>query len=378
MAKANDALKLALGKPEFRDIDGEKEDYSTQLYSALFYVHNVVEYKTLKKETLAFVGKHLADSVDTDTLKKLSDSWFASVGKFCYISEYGGKLTEKHMESIERMVNEMISSNTARQEAAAAKAEDEEEKAPTVVTNKPGIQDYMREKAMEVCGEFEEIFDEYNANPAKVELNQTPRAIMQAEQLKAGHLRFVIQAYEPMVAELTEALDGKDQELRDAYGFLTKPQLRKLLAYVESIISDATFLKNANVTQRKPRKKRAVDIGKLVSKLKYQELGEGVASEKPIHIMGAKEVWVYNTKTRKLGHYIAFDEQGLTVKGTSIKNFAEKSVQRNIRRGADFSLAKFVKGNKSGRNRIYKELKGIETKLNGRTNDHTLILKVEK
>ena len=145
MAKADAALKLALEKPDFREIVAGQDDYSTKMYDGLFYVHNVVEYKTLKKETMEFVAKHFADTVDLGMLKKLSDTWFASIGKFCYIANYGAKLTDKDISSIERIANELTASNNARLEAAALKAEAEEEAAPTVTTPKPGIQDYMRD-----------------------------------------------------------------------------------------------------------------------------------------------------------------------------------------------------------------------------------------
>ena len=85
--------------------------------------------------------------------------------------------------------------------------------------------------------------------------------------------------------------------------------------------------------ERKPRKKE-VNITKLVSKLKYQKKDSALSlvSTNPVDIVGAKEVWIYNTNTRKMGKYIANDLTGLTVKGTSILNFSPHSAEKTLRK----------------------------------------------
>lgn len=376
MARATDAIKLALSKPDIKLIDAEKDTYKSEMWKSLFYIHNAIEAKRLKKETLAFVAEHMLD-LDAKILNKLSDVNFDAVGKWCYMVTHGAKLADNEMDSIKRILIEMEANTKAKIEAAPA-AEDVEEKPAKV--NKPGIQDYMRIKAAEVCGDFEGMFDEYCANPAKYKLDADPKSILGVADLKAGHLRYVVKFYEPIVAELEEAAAGEDRELREAYDFLTKPQLRKYAAYAQRIVDTAKFMRDANVTQRKPRKKKPVDMAKAVAKLKFKDKDTDldITSARPVHIVGANELWVYNVKTRKLGHYYAHDSAGLQVKGTSIKNFTEKSTQRTVRKGSPLDLKSLIAANKSTRNKQFKELKGIETKLNGRTNEHTLILVIDK
>ena len=81
-------------------------------------------------------------------------------------------------------------------------------------------------------------------------------------------------------------------------------------------------------------------LSKLVEKLKYLKTDDKfkIASVQPDQIIGASELWVFNTKTRKLGKYIAKnidpkglgrDGSGLSVKGTTIIGFDETtSIQK--------------------------------------------------
>ena len=93
-------------------------------------------------------------------------------------------------------------------------------------------------------------------------------------------------------------------------------------------------------------------------------------------ILEANELWVYNTKNRKLMHYVAEPMVGgLGVKGTSIVGFdAKQSTQKTIRKpeilkGADkLARTKFEK--------LYKELTTTDTACNGRLNEHCILVKV--
>lgn len=54
-----------------------------------------------------------------------------------------------------------------------------------------------------------------------------------------------------------------------------------------------------------------------------------LVSINPVDIVGAKELWVYNIKSRKLGKYVAEEYKELSVKGTSITGFNEsQSIQK--------------------------------------------------
>ena len=335
--------------------------------------------KDLTKEVKKWTKKHT--ELDPKILFTLPDGKFESVGKFCLIENEGGELEEKNRDTLLTLLNTIYDEAVSKKKAKDADVESD----TTNDKEKPkrkNIQDHMREKAAEVCGDIEGWIDEYVTDPNK-ETDLRKRDVKKHflnTKLKTGHCRFVKLFYEPEIAELKEVLGGADSDLKEGYSHLNKIQVKRILEFYENIIKVTEHLKASGTATKKPRKKKATDINKMVSKLKYLEKDSvtGVESIKPIHIVSAKEVWVYNTKTRKLGFYVAADDSGLSVKGTSIKNFSEKSVTRTIRKTSKFSLKKFAKASKTNKKKEFKDVNSLETKLNGRTNEHTLIVFVEK
>jgi hypothetical protein len=89
-----------------------------------------------------------------------------------------------------------------------------------------------------------------------------------------------------------------------------------------------------------------------------------------------KELWIYNSKTRKLGKYVASDFNELGVKGTTIINFDEtKSVQKTLRKPAE-QLKEFKAAGKVQLRKFLEEINAVDTKMNGRINEETILLKV--
>ena len=84
---------------------------------------------------------------------------------------------------------------------------------------------------------------------------------------------------------------------------------------------------------------------------------------------------MFNTKNRKIGKYIAEEHSTIKVKGTTLQFFDENtSVQKTLRK----PLEQLKDFNNSGKVQLRKFLSKItttETKLNGRFNNDTVILK---
>jgi DNA-directed RNA polymerase beta' subunit len=95
-------------------------------------------------------------------------------------------------------------------------------------------------------------------------------------------------------------------------------------------------------------------------------------------LIGAQGAVVFNVKTRKLGIYIAKTSAGLSVKGTSIINFTEKSMQKTLRKPAE-QIKEFKEQNTQKRVfDWFSKIKATDILLNGRINAEIMILKVLK
>jgi hypothetical protein len=102
-----------------------------------------------------------------------------------------------------------------------------------------------------------------------------------------------------------------------------------------------------------------------------------LVSINPADIVGAGELWVYNTKSRKLGKYVAKEFAELSVKGTSIINFDEnKSVQKTLRKPEE-QLKEFKAAGKVQLRKFLDDIKAVDIKLNGRINEEIILLRIQ-
>lgn len=345
-------------------IDFNKPNYKDLLARECSHLHYELDTKERRESTIKWAKEH---GKDVKALNKLSDYDFDVVGKYCYIMNNGGVLDPKLMSSLDRQFDTLIESVKKKKEPTQT---DEPKK------NVVGIQEYLEEHASTVCSIFDGWVDQFMENP-KFEFDlKSIKGIFQSNNFKTGHYRFVNKFYESAYKEMKDLLHG-DEDLKEGYSYLTKPQMKKLHAFYEELLSTANFLKNSG-TAKKPRKKKAVDVAKLVSKLVYKKQDGDLISVNPVHIVGAKELWVYNIKTRKLGVYYTLDDAGLTLKGSAIKNFSEKSVEKTIRKGSKLNLKTFITGGKVAKKNAFKDVNSMEIKLKGRINEHCILLCVEK
>ena len=176
-------------------------------------------------------------------------------------------------------------------------------------------------------------------------------------------------------------------QLKEGYGHFKKADVRNYRIAINELIIALDFVIDTAKATRKPRKPKVYSADKLVAKLKYLKLDEKfkLASINPADIVGASELWVFNSKTRKLGKYVAKnidpkgmrrEGSGLTVKGTTILAFDEaKSVQKTLRKPAD-QLKEFKDAGKVKLRTFLEDIKTTDTKLNGRCNPETILLKV--
>ena len=104
----------------------------------------------------------------------------------------------------------------------------------------------------------------------------------------------------------------------------------------------------------------------------------GLSSVPPTDIIDATALVVFNTKNRKLGIYYAEEHSTFKVKGTTLQFFDERlSVQKTVRK-PDEVLPNWKKITKHKLKPQFGYLKTTETKLNGRFNADTIILRAFK
>lgn len=261
-------------------------------------------------------------------------------------------------------------------------AKAEEKKSKPVVS----IQDRMKEQCTPLMAEWEHYIDQLVDGDFDVK-SFDPYNEMRAysiASIKPAHAKVIKEEFDAQYREALEVLEWTDEDIKEAYQNFTPKMRKEFVALYEKINTACDTMIQTGKATRKPRKPKAVSKEKMVAKLKYQvnDPALGIASIDPTEVAHANELWVYNTKTRKLGIYHALNKDprnmgrdGLTVKGTTVQAFDEEaSVQKTLRKPAE-QLQNFKGNAKTKYQKAFDEIKTTDTKLNGRFNDNTIILK---
>jgi len=202
-------------------------------------------------------------------------------------------------------------------------------------------------------------------------------------KLNVSQMNEVKDYYAKSLSELKEAFNSGDPEIVEAYEvYDTKTAnnkyLRLLIKLLEGINEE---LVNQELLKfiSKPTKKCKTKVKtpeELTKKVKYlKESEDPKLKSVPVEkLVGASQVYIFNTKDRKLHYYFA--PAGITVKGSTMSNFdSSKSYAKRIRKPEVF-LNDLLKAPKVRSAKQLETVKAVSSKLTGRINAHCIILKV--
>ena len=253
----------------------------------------------------------------------------------------------------------------------------------------PTIQERLEEATIEKMEEFDEWEDDWlrdsKNNPL---IKKNPLNYFKKYEMNLGHLRFVDQFYRGQWEELQELnnlpapkkRDDMQQQLAEGYETYSKKEIKELTDFYKRLFDAIEIVKAEKKQTRAVRRPKQKSAAELVKKLKFKSSdGDfGLSSIPPADIIDATALVVFNCKNRKLGIYYAQEHATFKVKGTTLQFFDEKlSMQKTVRK-PDEVLPNWKKITKHKLKPQFGYLKTTETKLNGRFNADTIILKAFK
>jgi hypothetical protein len=186
--------------------------------------------------------------------------------------------------------------------------------------------------------------------------------------------------YQPWVDEMKEAYATKDTDFKYAYRHMTKKQIKERIALFEGIINDCKSYvgNNRKAVVRKPRKIKPKSDTVIVKSLKCQkeDVDLKIVSIDPTKIVGAKELWTFNTKYNVLAHYVS--DTGLSVKGTTLQNVNDKLSSQKKLRKPDQVLPGITGSTSKAAIRSFEAITTKASEPNGRINEYTVLLRAIK
>lgn len=345
-----------------------EDNYMSDLLRALNYYNIAYDTKDKRKWTLAYVGKTKAKD-----LEELPEFDFHSIGAIIRLKERGQFLAEKEMSFIDRRLSELFEkAKNGTNSNSSIKPKVLEEEKPIVVVS---IQDKIATKANKVGAEFDGMIDDY------IKLNKDPdfASYLKAHEISPQVVKLIPDFYIHTIEELKEALAGTDPQLVEGYSNFTKARLRRLIKHYESIADVcAQHVVSAKASKvKKPRASKVKAPAVVAKNVKFlKEFPElGLISEKPEKLVGASEVWIYNTKYKKISVYRAEGDGKMTVKGSTIIGYQVASSGSKTLRKPE-QVKDFLNMAKRTFENTFKSLKTKESAVNGRINQDSIILKV--
>ena len=248
----------------------------------------------------------------------------------------------------------------------------------------PSIQERVRDAAYEMTDLIEEAIDRFITSPTLFDPAEYKiAAMLRGKGAKAAHARLIKHLYGKELEEYTELMKPNcPDDLMEGYRSYGKKNIKKMFDFFTQVSNACDQITGEAKITRAPRKIKVKSPEDQVKSIKFKASDDryGIASVPPSHLVGATAVIVFNTKTRKIGMYVA--DQGaqvLAVKGTTLIGFDEKkSLQKTLRK-PEQQIKEFKTISTQKRMQVWIDgIKTTSTVMNGRINADVMILKAWK
>ncbi len=353
-----------------RALKMSQEEFDHFLRKAFFYYNYFYTQKDLKKYVVNWMKDKYSKAEVSKFIRSGDRSVPMTVCSLIKAHTQGMPLREKELKYVKDRIYEVLNSDDVPEEPVSEQVS----VAPAAVKT---IQDRLNEKTSEHLAHFDGLYDEV-VQGATVD----PKAYdyFVTNNVPQGQLGKFEDYVDTQKMYLNAAIDKSDEQFVEAYKHYRAADFKRHLAFFDSIQTAIDQYRQVKKATKKARVKRAPNKEKVVSKLKYmkEEKTLKLVSINPVDIIGAQELWCYNTKTRKLYKYVADSVTGpLGVKGTSLVGFnTSTSVGKTLRKPEE-KLKEFAKASKVQLRKFLDEIKATETIGNGRINSDMILLKVQ-
>ena len=321
-----------------------------------------------KKWLIEFLTKNDYEEFSEDFIKQMKgvpDSYLLVAGATARMLSRGAEFPEKDYDKFIEILNRV--------------KENQEEISPDEkpVKAKPDIQAFIRAQVADYIGEVEnQLCDFVDAGYVSEFSMYTYLNENEVKGLIAGKVKlYFLDEYN----SFCDVVNEEDEFMVESYSHMKPKQRDKYLQFLGEIVDDLeSHIQNcsANKKPHKSKVKKQKSPDKLIAKLNYlaEDVNLKLKSIRPEKIIGATELWTYNTTGKILTVYRANNRDGLTLSGSTLKGYDEKECLRKSLRKPELFFSTIG----SGQKKIFRELQKLKTKekpINGRINKTTIILK---
>lgn len=336
-------------------IELDTENYS-QYRDALNWYNYMYDHDQAREWLLDFMKKNGFERAQIADVRRCPKHAVpTTIGWQARMMANGNKLTESSMNYFNQRLDDLF---------ALAQLYKSEE---TVAADRPvvNIQDRVQAKIQHLITECEEAIDNDPALNIYDWLTGKEASPQAANAIRDFYAKCVGD-HEP--DEFDTRAEKKARELQKKFW-------EEFVALIDRYINNKKAVK-----VRKPREKKVKSAVELIKNMKFQKEDKSlkIVSVHPAEVIGAKQLWTYNTKYKKLTRYDASGPNGIQVKGTTLIGYdAETALSKSLRK-PDISLQSLLSAGKVALRTFMDTINTASSVPNGRINEQTVLLRVVK
>jgi hypothetical protein len=371
---------------------GEEPTYTsaeltaTKHHSVLGWYNYMCDLKEAKEYLQTYL-KNAGRDAELKKLREVPDKWYSTTA--CWnarIMSQGGKLSEASKRFFETRLAEMLNRDYSKAGHIGAFPEE-------VVVVRPSVERTVQDRVRVILDEqisiIEAEIDAFGDNNVSNPDYVSPFKMydwLQGKEVSAANAKNMHEFYNPQLEEIEEAYCGivlkqaADEQIKEGYSSYSKEQLKKLFGFYVMIVEDLEQYMSNSKKERKPRVKKPVSAEKKLKDFKYMEFDntKKIQSVQPVRILGASELWAFNTKYNQLTVLRASGSTTLDVHRTAIINFdpTQSETKKLKAKDVESILKQVSDSGKVALRSIMKNARGSTQKLQERMNENTLLLRV--
>jgi hypothetical protein len=344
--------------------DWTQDEYETHIGLALNWMAATQDDKSIISLALAAINQNGHRSDIVDAIKNSTRSFSTTAARIIRAASVGFHLRFGTRRFLVREIRRCVKSQKTSSER--------------IETNKPSIQENLTNRFRVVRGELDVLFDTFIESDYTSSKNKVSDILSKPEtSVPANRTKELVDHCQRYLDEYSMALAGKPPSLAEAYAPLGKRKIKAAITWWEQAITDINTFGQQKLVMRKTRKRKPQPPTKIVGKLKFLKTFPALklASIEPTQLLKCSEVWVYNTKLRKIGIYVTLGGVPFEIKGTRLTNIDPlKSVQKTLRK-PDEQLKEFSNYSKAGAIKWFNNIRAVATKMREAINGDSILLK---
>jgi hypothetical protein len=382
-------IERVYGKePSWDGVENTQDNFKSLVGAAVNWVNASYEHADYKEEVIKYAT---LKGMPVGKLETIADWKFVNAGKAAWLVNNGCPLTEDWLTRFKLNIDKLLKETDEMDNIEIA-----EDGTVVVLEAKPKLfEKRNRTQAKKVTEQvmyIEELID--NAIMADEQVNESivykEFVEKKIDEKTAKQVFDKLNERSKVFLNEIDALEnyGDDSKIvmfddEETFTNYLENIRENANQYIEVANQIGAYLGNKRAIKKSERKHgskfKAKRIEAQVSNVnfKLQDSEYKVASITPASVIGSQTLLAFNTKSRKMAVYIAANEEGLSIKGTTIQNFDEvKSFQKIIKKPD--MVKKLQEGNIKRVENLLNDVRAKVALVNGRLNEHTVLLKTYK